>query len=98
MKTNKIVVTRHKGLVQYLINKGLITKDVPVISHATVDDVRGKHVIGVLPLWLAVYTDKMTIVKLRIPTNMRGKELTEEEVATLAPQPRTYKIHKTSFN
>ena len=51
--SDTIVVTRHAALVQYLIEQGLVSASVSVITHATPDDVRDKHVIGVLPLSLA---------------------------------------------
>ena len=93
----KIVVTRHSGLVDYMISRGIIDESTPVISHATVDDIRGKHVIGIIPIWLAVYADKMTIIKLRIPESMRNTELTLRQIERFASMPRTYRVNKTSF-
>ena len=60
----KLVVTRHRDLVQYLIEKGLIDKHTKVISHAKESDVVGKHVIGVLPLWLSCHAGKITEIQI----------------------------------
>lgn len=74
-KTDVVVVTRHSALVEWLKMQGLITGDEPVIEHATSQDVRGKHVVGVLPLHLAAEAESVTVVDLDIPPEKRGKEL-----------------------
>lgn len=89
---HKLVVTRHKALVYYLIERGLVRADVRVIAHATPDDVRGRHVIGVLPLALAVEAEKVTEIPLQVPAELRGVELDLEQVRQYAGPPRTYKV------
>jgi len=89
---NKIVVTRHPALVDYLIEEGVISKDTPVISHASAEDVQGKDVIGVLPLSLASLANTVTEVWLNIPAEKRGKELSLEEVKAYAKGVETYKV------
>jgi len=93
----KLVVTRYKTLVEYLINIGLIDSNVNVITHAKIEDVRGKHVIGVLPYWLACHSGKFTEVPLRMPSEKRGKELTLEEIEFYSFTPKTYTIRETRF-
>ena len=88
----KLVITRHMALYHYLINKGYIEEDTQCISHATEQDVVGKHVFGVLPYWLASKAEKYTEIQLRIPHNKRGKELSLEEVEFYAIKPRTYRV------
>ena len=56
----KIVVTRYKGLVDYLLELKLISEKTKVIAHAQIDDIKGKHVLGVLPLWLSCHAGKIT--------------------------------------
>lgn len=90
-----IVVTRHAALVEYLENIGIIPVGAPVISHATADDVKGKHVIGVLPLSLAALAESVTEFPLNVPADMRGKELSLAEVVKFAGKPATYKVTKT---
>ena len=87
-----IVVTRHKGLVEWLRQKGFIGEDVRVIEHATVDDVRGEVVVGVLPLHLAAEAEEVWAVELNIPPEMRGKELTAADIDRFAGAIRRYKV------
>ncbi len=94
----KLVVTRHKDLVKYLIEKGLIDKDTKVISHAKESDVVGKHVIGVLPLWLSRLAGKITEVQIRIPREKRGKELELEDIRFYACDPKTYTVREVGFD
>ncbi len=89
---NVVVVTRHAGLVDYLVEEGIVGTDVPVISHASAEDVRGKHVIGVLPLSLAAEADKVTEVPLRLTPELRGVELSLDQVREIAGDPVTYKV------
>ena len=89
-----VVVTRHSGLVWYLIEIGLISEGASVLSHATPDDVRGRHVIGVLPLRLAALAALVTEVPLDIPPELRGVELTLEQVRQYAGEPVTYIVDR----
>lgn len=61
-----------------------------VIAHATEDDVRGKHVIGVLPLALAALCASVTEIPLALQAHQRGRELTLEELREIAGKPVTY--------
>jgi CRISPR-associated protein Csx16 len=73
-----LIVTRHPGLVEVLrADFGITGK---VISHATPEAIRGKRVVGVLPLDLAAEAASVTVVVLDLPAEMRGKELTADEV------------------
>lgn len=85
-----IVVTRHPALVDHLVKTGVVPEDVRVIPHASPEDVRGQHVVGVLPLHLAALADKVTVVPLHVPPEMRGQELTVEQVGEFAGPPQTY--------
>lgn len=88
----KIVVTRHPALVEHLRATGVIDADTEVISHATPDAVRGREVIGILPLDLAVLAASVTIVPLALTAEMRGRELSEDEVRRIAGAPRTFTV------
>ena len=89
---NKVVVTRHKALVKYLKDKGLIDKDTIVIEHATADDVKGKDVIGVLPMGLAALAESVTVVDMDVPADKRGKELDLEDIYLYVTGIRKYKV------
>ena len=93
----KLVVTRHKALFDYLLEQNLIGKDTDNISHASIEDVRGKHVYGVLPYWLSSKAELYTEVQLRIPYEKRGKELTIEEIRFYALKPKTYRVKEVKY-
>ena len=88
----KIVVTRHPALVQYLLRAGLIDKGTKHISHATVDDIKGKHVFGILPNWLACHAAMLTELQLRLPLEVRGRELSLKEIEFYLVEPKTFII------
>lgn len=88
-----LIVTRHKGLVQYLVAKGFVGADVEVVEHASAEVVEGKHVWGVLPHNLSVLCSSFTEVPLSPPAELRGKELTMEQVEQYAGKPVTYMVN-----
>jgi hypothetical protein len=92
LNTNTVIVTRHAALVEVLAEDyGYVG---PVISHATADDVRGKCVVGVLPLHLAAVAESVTEVTLNLPPELRGKELTVEEVRKHLKGLTTYRVEE----
>jgi putative CRISPR-associated protein (TIGR02620 family) len=72
-----VIITRHPALVEVLAELGHVGK---VIAHATLEDVRGKVVIGVLPMHLASQTLMFGEVTLTLTAEQRGKELSAQEV------------------
>jgi len=94
----KIVVTRYKGLVEYLRELDLIEDETQIVAHANIEDVKDKHVLGVLPLWLSCHAAKITEIQLKLPAEKRGKELSVEEVRFFALSPRTYIVREVAFN
>ena len=89
----KIVVSRHSALVAYLLEQGLITEKDNVVSHAHEKLVRGKHIIGNVPLSLAAVAESVTIIPFaNLPLEKRGRELSLEEVRYYAQLPRAYKV------
>ena len=89
-----LVVTRHPGLVEYLRELGLATENTVVVSHATPENVAGKHVCGVLPHNLSCLTASFTEIPLNLPAELRGQELTVEQVRQYAGEPETYRVTK----
>lgn len=87
-----LVVTRHPGLVAYLQEIGLAPEGVEVVSHATAENVAGKNVCGVLPHSLSCLCASFTEVPLSLPAELRGTELTLEQVRQYAGQPVTYRV------
>ena len=93
MKIN-LVVTRHPGLIDYLVREKIVSPDVEVRAHATPDLVRGKHVLGVLPHSLSCLTASFTEIPLDLPPELRGAELTAEDVERYASAPVIYRVKK----
>lgn len=87
-----VVVTRHKGTIDYLKERGVIDGTEPFIEHAAADDVRLKHVVGMLPYHLAALTWDITVVDLEVPPEMRGVELDLEAVRRYAVRVATYSV------
>lgn len=88
-----LIVTRHQGLVDWLASRG-ITGD--VMASVTPDDVRGKHVIGVLPLHIAAVADKVTTVSFQCPPDLRGKDLSPDQLDQLGAVLATFKVSQIS--
>lgn len=91
--TTTIVVTRHKALINYLLEIGLITQGkYSVIEHASVQDIAGKNIVGVLPLRLAAEAATVTEVPLELAPEDRGQELSLERLRAIAGKPVTYMV------
>lgn len=89
------VVTRHKALLAYLLDKNIIKEgEYKWIEHADYKDVMGQDVIGVLPFQLASYAKSVTEVPLKLTPEMRGKELTFDEVEKVAREPVQYIVRE----
>jgi len=87
-----IIVTRHPALVDLLQEQGVIDGTETIIEHATADQIRGKHVIGVLPLSLASEAATVTEVPLSLTPDDRGKELDIDRLREVAGAPRRYVV------
>lgn len=87
-----VVVTRHPALVEFLREQGVLTAGARVVAHATPEDVAGQHVVGVLPLRLAALAASVTEVPLNLPAELRGQELSLEQVRQYAGAPVTYRV------
>lgn len=87
-----IVVTRHMALVDYLIELGLVDEGVEVIRHVSDHDViRGRRVLGNLPLHLAAMCEELTVIPIKTPPHKRrGDDLSLEEIRQWATAPKTY--------
>ena len=89
---NTVIVTRHQTLVQHLVETGVAPNDAQVVDHATPENVAGAHVIGVLPIHLAALAARYTNVALHTPPELRGVELTLEQVRLYAQPPVSYEV------
>ena len=74
-----VIVTRHDGAVKWLETRRGITGN--VIAHATPEDVRGKVVIGALPLHLAALAERVGSIDMPgLTPAQRGQDLSPEEM------------------
>ena len=97
IRKKQLIVTRHKALVDYLLDKDIIKEgEYKLIEHADYKDVEGQDVIGVLPLQLASYAKSVTEVPLKLTPEMRGKELTFDEVENVAQEPVQYIVREVN--
>ena len=97
IRKKQLIVTRHKALVDYLLDKDIIKEgEYSLIEHADYKDVEGQDVIGVLPLQLASYAKSVTEVPLKLTPEMRGKELTFDEVEKVAQEPVQYIVREVN--
>ena len=90
--SNTVIITRHPALVELLSERGIIDGTEQVLSHATPEDVMGRHVIGVLPLSLAALAASVTEVPLSLAPEDRGKELGIERLREIAGDAVTYVV------
>ncbi len=91
-----VIVSRHTGAVEWLRRQGITGE---VIAHASADNVRGKHVIGALPLHLASLAAKITTIDMpALPVEWRGRDLTPEEMDIAGATLATYVVRsETEF-
>ena len=93
-KNKTIFVARHEGLQQYCREIGLIQEDTPCYQAVTVALIRGKDVIGILPLKLACLTNTYTLIPLGLKRNFNVNELSLEDIRQYAMPHKTYKIRE----
>ena len=86
---NNLIITRHTGLVQWLANQGITGQ---VIASATPDDVKGKDVIGCIPLRLCALAKSVTTVDFDCPMDLRGKDLTPDQLNQLGATLNKYVV------
>lgn len=79
--TSPVIITRHEGLVELLKEEGLIPSKCKVLSHVEdPEQIKSRWVIGILPVHLAVHTAIFSCPELELPLELRGKELSKDEM------------------
>ena len=96
-----IIVTRHPNLVALLIERGIVDEGIRVIEHAKPNDVRGKHVIGILPHHLSSLAASITEIPMRLTRDDRelltGSEMPLDRMREVAMHPVTYTVTSDSY-
>lgn len=93
----KLIVTRHQGLVEYFKKEGLVDGATAVVAHVgNPDELKGKHVFGVLPIHLAAAAERVTHVPLNLPREVMAerRELSLEEMRPYIGERMTYQVHE----
>ena len=87
-----LIVTRHTGAVEWLRRQGV---NGDVLAHVTADDVRGRVVIGALPLHLAAEAARVGAIDMpNLPPDQRGQDLTAEEMDAAGASISWYQIRR----
>ncbi len=87
-----VIVTRHNGLIQWLKNHGIEGQVIPHVESP--EQIRGKDVIGVLPLSLASVTRSIWTVDMDLPPEARGKDLSPEEMDRFGAHLMKYEVRE----
>ena len=92
-----IVVTRHRGLLEWLQahHPGLMV-GAEVLPHAAAEQIRGKVVIGNLPLALAAEAEVVLAPTYEVPAELRGQELTAEQLEALGCHLEAFQVTKVN--
>lgn len=92
----KVVVTRHAAFVTVCHERGLIEEDgFVVLAHASPEEIKGKTVItSGLPLHLAALCKSVVTIPLTLPPELRGKELSVEQMREHAGETEKFLVMK----
>jgi len=82
-------------MLELIRERGIVAGDARVIDHASEEDVRGRDVVGVLPLRLASLASSVTEIELRVTLEDRGKELSLERLREIAGEAVTYVVRRS---
>ena len=69
-----------------------------MLTHAEPADVEGRRVIGVLPHRLSVLAASVVEVPVDVPAELRGVELTLEQVRQYAGEPAEYVVRRLAIH
>ena len=90
-----IVVSRHPAFLEFLKEIGLVDENTPIISHADPSEISGKTVItSGIPLHLAALAKRVITVDLALPPELRGEELTVEDMKKYLKGITEYEVRK----
>jgi putative CRISPR-associated protein (TIGR02620 family) len=90
----KLIVTRHKGAVDWIHKHYPNTLDWEVKAEVSEVDVNGAIVIGVLPPPLASLTVKYFAIEFKSGKSPRGQEWTLEDMENAGATLQQYEIRK----
>lgn len=90
-----IIITRHKGIIEFLAQHNITGE---VITHVeNIEQIAGKDVCGILPIVMAAHTNSITTIGFtHLPEEMRGKELTLEQMHKYGAYLEKFQVVKLS--
>jgi putative CRISPR-associated protein (TIGR02620 family) len=92
METEVVIVTRHAGAIEWLRRHyPQQIAGAPVLASAASDDVRGKVVVGNIPLHLGAQAAEVWAIEFDGPAP-RGAEFTAEDMEAAAARLRRYRV------
>lgn len=90
MSNNFVIISRHAGAIEWLARQGITGS---VIAQATAEDVRGKVVVGNLPLHLAALALRVGSIDLpNLAAADRGRDLTPAEMDAAGASVQWYEV------
>ena len=89
-----VVVTKYPRLAEYLKKRGIVPQDAAMLPRANTEDVKGAHVYGVVPLWLASFADRVTEYALMAPREVDPNNLSVEDIDHYLRTPITYRVER----
>ena len=98
MSDKLILITRHKALVTYILKHLSKVGEIECVEHVTdPEQIRGRRVIGSLPLSMASLAKSITVISpVGLPHHLRGKDLTLPQLKKYMDKPRTYEIKEVN--
>ncbi len=91
---NILIVSRHPAAIEFIRAQRPELANAPVLAQATTEDVRGKHVIGNLPLALCALAESVEVVEFA-GAPPRGQEYTIEDMIAAGARLRRYIVNGT---
>jgi hypothetical protein len=95
-----IVVSKlqNLNLIAVLRERGIIDASTPITGRAATAEIKGRHVLGLLPNYLASMAASITEIPMRLTNDdyiaMQRKDLTLERTRAVVSNPVTYKVEQ----
>jgi putative CRISPR-associated protein (TIGR02620 family) len=89
-----VVVTNQPDTARYLKDAGYAPQDAVVVEQARIEDVRGKEVIGTVPLYLAAEAERVQSVQFNLTEEERAAKvrLNYEMMMERQPSVETFRV------
>ena len=89
-----LVITEHAVIAEFLVDKGLAPASAAVVPVADIEDVRGKHIFGNVPVGLAAVARSVTVMEVSGPpvAAKKKKGITIADVEAVFQGVRRYSV------